>query len=51
VGGNHSYAAYTPDKKQFYVSVFLALVGLILYLLGVFGVIEGGFQTIAHYAF
>jgi hypothetical protein len=36
---------------MFYMSVFLGLVGLILYLLGVFGVIEGGFQTIAHYAF
>jgi NADH:ubiquinone oxidoreductase subunit 5 (subunit L)/multisubunit Na+/H+ antiporter MnhA subunit len=40
-----------PTKNMFYMSVFLGLVGLILYLLGVFGVIEGGFQTIAHYAF
>jgi len=40
-----------PTQNTFYVSVFLGLAGLILYLLGVFGVIEGGFQAIAHYAF
>jgi hypothetical protein len=39
-----------PTKNMFYVSVCLGLVGLILYLFGVFGVIEGGFQAIAHYA-
>jgi len=36
---------------MFYVSVLLGLAGLILYLLGVSGVIEGGFEAIAHYAF
>ena len=40
-----------PTKNMFYVSVFLGLVGLILYVLGMFGVIEGGFQAIAQYAF
>jgi len=40
-----------PTKNMFYVSVLLGLAGLILYLLGVSGVIEGGFQAIAHYAF
>jgi len=40
-----------PTQNIFYVSVFLGLAGLILYLLGAFGVIEGGFQAIAHYAF
>jgi hypothetical protein len=40
-----------PTKNIFHLSVFLALVGLILYFLGVFGVFEGGFQAVAHYAF
>jgi hypothetical protein len=40
-----------PTKNMFYLSIFLALVGLILYFLGVFGVVEGGFQAMAHYAF
>jgi hypothetical membrane protein len=40
-----------PTKNTFYVSVFLGLVGLILYLLGVFNVIEGGFAVVSHYAF
>lgn len=40
-----------PTKNMFYVSLFLGLVGLILYLLGTFSVIKDGFQAIAHYAF
>ena len=38
----------TPPKKNvFYFSVLLALVALVLYFLGMFGVVEGTF----HYAF
>jgi len=40
-----------PTKNTFYVSIFLGLVAFILYLLGVFGAIEGGFDAISHYAF
>jgi len=36
---------------MFYVSLLLGFFGLILYFLGLFGVIEGGVQTIGHYAF
>ncbi len=40
-----------PTKNTFYVSVFLGLIAFILYLLGVFGAIDGGFDAISHYAF
>ncbi len=40
-----------PTNNIFYVSLVLGLAGFILYLLGVFGVIEGGFDAISHYAF
>ena len=42
----------TPPKKNvFYLSVLLALAAILLYLLGMFGVVEGGFQAIGHYVF
>ena len=40
-----------PTKNIFHLSVFLAMIGVILYFLGVFDVLEGGFQTVGHYAF
>jgi hypothetical protein len=40
-----------PTKNVFHLSVFLALIALILYFVGVFGVIEVGFASVAHYAF
>ena len=40
-----------PTKNVFHLSVFLALIALILYFLGVCAVIEGGFASVAHYAF
>ncbi|MGH6791715.1 MAG: hypothetical protein ACRECF_03135 [Methyloceanibacter sp.] len=40
-----------PTKNIFHLSVFLALIGLILYFLGAFDVFEAGFQAVGHYAF
>lgn len=40
-----------PTKNVFYISILLAIVAVVLYLLGVFGVIGGGFAAVAHYAF
>jgi len=40
-----------PTKNIFHLSVFLAMIGVILYFLGVFDVFEGGFQAVGHYAF
>jgi hypothetical protein len=40
-----------PTKNIFYLSVLLAIVAIVLYLLGVFGGISGGFAAVAHYAF
>jgi hypothetical protein len=42
----------TPPKKQnFHVAVVLGAVAILLYLLGVFGAFEGGWEAISHYAF
>jgi len=51
VGGNHGDAAYTPDEERVLCVSLLALVALILYFLGTFGIIGGGFQAVARYAF
>ena len=40
-----------PKKNSFAFSVILAALAVLLYLLGVFGVFEGGFMAVAHYAF
>jgi len=40
-----------PTKNIFYLSVGLGVLSIALYLLGVFGVIGGGFQAVSHYAF
>ncbi len=40
-----------PKKNSFIFSVVLAGLGILLYLLGVFGVFEGGFEAVSHYAF
>ncbi len=40
-----------PTKNVFYLSVVCAVVAIVLYLLGVLGVIDGGFASIAHIAF
>jgi hypothetical protein len=40
-----------PTRNNFILSVILAGVAVLLYLLGVFGVFEGGFMAVAHYAF
>ncbi len=40
-----------PTKNVFYLSTLLAIVAIVLYLLGVFGVIGGGFESIAHITF
>jgi len=51
MGGTVAMQLTPPTKNMFYVSLLLGFFGLILYFLGVFGVIEGGVQTIGHYAF
>lgn len=40
-----------PTKKVFYISVICAVVAFVLYLLGVFGIIDGGFASVSHFAF
>lgn len=40
-----------PTKNVFYISVALGVLSIVLYLLGVSGVIGGGFQAVSHYAF
>ena len=40
-----------PTKNVFYISVGLAVLSIVLYLLGVLGVIGGGFQDVSHYAY
>jgi hypothetical protein len=40
-----------PTKNIFYLSVLLGIMAIILYVLGLFGVIGGGFAGVAHYAF
>jgi hypothetical protein len=40
-----------PTKNVFYISVICAVVAFVLYLLGVFGIIDGGFETVSHFAF
>jgi hypothetical protein len=40
-----------PKKNTFIFSAILAGLAILLYLLGVFGVFEGGFMAVAHYAF
>jgi len=40
-----------PTKNIFYLSVGLGVLSIALYLLGVFGVIGGGFRAVSHYAF
>ena len=40
-----------PTKNVFYLSVICAVVAVGLYLLGVLGLIGGGFAAVAHFAF
>ncbi|HUU24375.1 MAG TPA: hypothetical protein VMW68_02240 [Methyloceanibacter sp.] len=40
-----------PTKNIFYLSVLCAVVAIVLYLLGVAGVVGGGFAAVAHIAF
>ena len=40
-----------PTKNVFYISVICAVVAFVLYLLGVFGIIDGGFASVSHFAF
>lgn len=40
-----------PTKNIFYLSVICAVVAVGLYLLGVLGLIGGGFAAVAHFAF
>lgn len=40
-----------PTKNVFYLSTLVAIAAVVLYLLGVFGVIGGGFESIAHLTF
>lgn len=40
-----------PTKNVFYLSIVCVVVALVLYLLGVLGVIDGGFASISHFAF
>ncbi|MGA9539877.1 MAG: hypothetical protein WBQ77_02310 [Methyloceanibacter sp.] len=40
-----------PTKNVFYVSIVCVVVALVLYLLGVLGVIDGGFGSVSHFAF
>jgi hypothetical protein len=40
-----------PTKNVFYLSVLCAVVAIVLYLLGVAGVIGGGFAAVAHIVF
>lgn len=40
-----------PTKNVFYLSTVLAIIALVLYFLGVFGLIGGGFAVVGQYAF
>ena len=40
-----------PTKNAFYTSIILGAFSIVLYLLGVFGAIGGGFQAVSYYAF
>lgn len=40
-----------PTKNVFYLSVVCATVAFLLYLIGVFGLVTGGFAAVAHFAF
>jgi hypothetical protein len=40
-----------PTKNVFYISVICAVVAFVLYLIGVFGIIDGGFESVSHFAF
>ena len=40
-----------PTKNIFYLSIICAVVAVGLYLLGVLGLIGGGFAAVAHFAF
>jgi hypothetical protein len=40
-----------PTKNVFYLSVVCAVVAIVLYVLGVAGIIGGGFLAVAHFAF
>jgi len=40
-----------PTKNIFYLSVICAVVAVALYLLGVLGLIGGGFAAVANFAF
>jgi len=39
-----------PTKNAFYTSIILGAFSIVLYLLGVFGAIGGGFQAVSYYA-
>jgi hypothetical protein len=40
-----------PTKNVFYISVICAVVAFLLYVLGVFGIVDGGFASVSHFAF
>ena len=40
-----------PTKNVFYVSVVCIVFAVLLYFFGVFGGVEGGFASVAHFAF
>jgi hypothetical protein len=40
-----------PTKNMFYLSSALAIIAAVLYLLGVFGILPGGFAAVGQYAF
>jgi hypothetical protein len=40
-----------PTKNMFYLSSALAIIAVVLYLLGVFGIVVGGFAAVGQYAF
>lgn len=40
-----------PTKNIFYLSSTLAIIAVALYLLGMFGVLPGGFAAVGQYAF
>jgi hypothetical protein len=40
-----------PTKNVFYISIICAVVAFVLYLLGVFGIVDGGFESVSHFAF
>lgn len=40
-----------PTKNIFYLSVVCVIVAVGLYLIGVLGLLSGGFAAVAHFAF